>query len=1063
MRAAVDYSVIRERNLKDYGTRRTFWQNLLAGVYSFRTHFILELLQNAEDARRSNGVGASRIRFDLRRDRLRVLHDGRPFTPTDVRAICSVGDSSKERDPNTIGRFGIGFKSVFSYTDSPTVHCPPEHFRIHEYVDPIAVEPEQPSDPWTTVFEFEFNRPDIGAEQAYAEIRRALSSLTPRTLLFLKHLNRIEWSDQDGGGGWLERSEGKLGQEHVVCVDSNTSLKEEWLVFGTEIAPTPDETSELELAFLLDRDSEGQPAIVPASDSTLVTYFPTKKETRLGFLIQAPFDLAPNRESLHEDSPVNTRIIRDAADFLVKVLYRIRDAGLLTPNTLQALPLEHEAFRPGSFFHPMFESVREALRREALLPRADGGFAPASELRIPGNRSLRDLLTPSQLGELLGKGTEVHWMSPEISKNRTPRLHRYLFGFEPPYRYVREESIPPLIQDLEVGIERVLDGLAPEFLARQSDAWIARLYRVLGEQRALAQTLHERRLIRTESNEHVAALGPSGDPQIWLPPAGPTEFQTVRRAVAAAQESRVFLDLLGLTEPDLVDDVLTSTLPRYRGDLTISPNEHRANLGQILQALRTASKEKKRHLLSRVQQAELVQARNAATGNIAWCQGLVTYRSTDPGLLRFAKGNPAFWLLAEDDPDGELDELWDLLGVRSRLQVQCRVADRRGHVQIVSERGHHERGLHGFDPDFSIDGLAHALAEPTLEKAEFIWRHLLQYESSIRGEVEKSTRQNWEGSSVSSRLSKAGELLVRSEWLPDRNGSFHCPGELTLDELPDGFHRNETLASALRMVALAARDEVARTLGLGAEDLPILIANLEMLPDFVAKLRESGARSIVPAESDETPPATHIANRQRTGGADVPLDAPLPVAGPRTKMHARDAIDDSRAKPKPFRVEERNGVRKVLGKDAAEQQQRAKEELLADYAGRCQVCRRTFITKGGSKDCELFQWQPAVSKAGELVAGNFLLVCGWHSALLHRAKFTLFGDEGVDTDGLVTRIADSTVEEDLDGPAFSMPISFHQVADGDRLTTTTVREAIRFSEPHWISLRLLLGIGEEHE
>jgi hypothetical protein len=44
-----------------------------------------------------------------------------------------------------------------------------------------------------------------------------------------------------------------------------------------------------------------------------------------------------------------------------------------------------------------------------------------------------------------------------------------------------------------------------------------------------------------------------------------------------------------------------------------------------------------------------------------------------------------------------------------------------------------------------------------------------------------------------------------------------------------------------------------------------------------------------------------------------------------------------------------------------------------------------------------------------------------------------------------------------------MPISFHQVADGDRLTTTTVREAIRFSEPHWISLRLLLGIGEEHE
>ena len=1063
MRAAVDYGVIRERNLKDYGTRRTFWQDLLAGVYSFRTHFILELLQNAEDARRSNGVGASRIRFDLRRDRLRVLHDGRPFTPTDVRAICSVGDSSKGRDPNTIGRFGIGFKSVFSYTDSPTVHCPPEHFRIEEYVDPIAVAPEQPPDPWTTAFEFEFNKPGLEPEQAYAEIRRALSSLTPRTLLFLKHLNRIEWSDQDGGGGWLERSEGNLGQERLVCVDSKTALKEEWLVFGTEIRPLADESAELELAFLLDRDGEGKPAIVPASDTTLVTYFPTKKETRLGFLIQAPFDLAPNRESLHEDSLINTRIIRHAADFLVSVLHRIRDAGLLTPTALQALPLEHEAFRPGSFFHPMFERVREALRRESLLPRADGGFASASELRIPANRSLRDLLTPSQLGELLGKGTEVHWTSPEISKNRTPKLHRYLFGFEPPYRFVREESIPPLVQDFEVGIERVLEVLTPEFLARQSDEWIARLYRVLGEQKGLAQTLHQRPLIRTESNEHVAAVGPSGDLQIWLPPTGPTTFPTVKRTVAAARESRAFLGLLGLTEPDLVDDVLTSTLPRYRKQLTISPNEHGKNLKRILEALRAASQEKKRHLLDRVQQAPLVRARNAESDTVAWRQGTAVYRAADPGLLSFASGNPSFWFLAEDDPAGALDELWDLLGVRSCLHVECRVADRRGHVGIVSERGRHERGLHGFDPDFNIDGLEHGLATPTLEKAEFLWRLLHQYESSIRGEVEKSTRQNWDGSGVSPQLSKAGELLAKSEWLPDRDGRFRLPSELTLDDLPDCFPRNETLATALGMAGLAEREQLARTLGLPIEDVPLLLANKEDFSKFVANIKERSDRSIVPEQDVGAAPASHIANRQRTGGADVSLDAPLPVAGPRTQARARDAIEDSRATPKHFRVEERKGVRNVLGKEAAEQQRRAKDELVADYAGRCQICRRTFITKGGVKDCELIQWQPAVSKDGELVAGNFLLACGWHSALLHRAKFTLFGDEPPDADGLVTRVANSRADKDLDGPAFSMPVSFHQVADGDQLTTTTVREAIRFSEPHWISLRLLLGIGEEHE
>ena len=104
MRAAVDYDIIRERNLKAYGDERAILAERCSRTSTpSGPTSSLELLQNAEDARRHNGVGASRIRFDLRRDRLRVFHDGRPFTPTDVHAICSVGDSSKEDETNTIG------------------------------------------------------------------------------------------------------------------------------------------------------------------------------------------------------------------------------------------------------------------------------------------------------------------------------------------------------------------------------------------------------------------------------------------------------------------------------------------------------------------------------------------------------------------------------------------------------------------------------------------------------------------------------------------------------------------------------------------------------------------------------------------------------------------------------------------------------------------------------------------------------------------------------------------------------------------------------------------------
>ena len=52
--------------------------------------FILELLQNAEDAR------ASKVRIELGQTELVVEHDGRPFSPADVRGICGVGVSTDQ-------------------------------------------------------------------------------------------------------------------------------------------------------------------------------------------------------------------------------------------------------------------------------------------------------------------------------------------------------------------------------------------------------------------------------------------------------------------------------------------------------------------------------------------------------------------------------------------------------------------------------------------------------------------------------------------------------------------------------------------------------------------------------------------------------------------------------------------------------------------------------------------------------------------------------------------------------------------------------------------------------
>ena len=110
------YESLRNRNVEDYGRRFETWApKILVDQYSERTHFIYELLQNAEDALASN------VWFRLYYDRLEFEHDGKKeFDENDIKGICGVSNNSK--DPNVnIGKFGIGFKSVFAYTSTPNV------------------------------------------------------------------------------------------------------------------------------------------------------------------------------------------------------------------------------------------------------------------------------------------------------------------------------------------------------------------------------------------------------------------------------------------------------------------------------------------------------------------------------------------------------------------------------------------------------------------------------------------------------------------------------------------------------------------------------------------------------------------------------------------------------------------------------------------------------------------------------------------------------------------------------------------------------------------------------
>jgi hypothetical protein len=794
-----DYEKIREENIARYGWD-TAVLDLLGQLYSERTHFIFELIQNAEDA------GATELAFSLFPDRLEVRHDGRPFTEADVRGVCGVGQSGKSLEFTAIGKFGIGFKSVYAYTKSPRIYSGDEAFRIESYVRPFAVPPVR--DLPGTLFVFPFDHDAVPAATAAAEIGTALDALRPGILLFLTNIGRLSV----GEGAVLTRS---------VVADTPRRVRlargrriEEWLVWSRRVEGVG---RPVEVAF---RVQDGR--IVGCDRSPLTVVFPTEKETFLGFLVQGPYRTTPARDNVPEHDPANQALARETAALLVGVLRSLRDDGLLSAAVLAAMPLDAARFPADSLLESVWEAVREVLASEALIPVAGGGYAAAASLRLAQDAELRGLLGPDQLGALYGE--PVSFADEAVASY--PALWRYLHD----QLGIDEVTAPGLVADL-----------TGEFLRAQADEWIVSFYGFLFAHSALWRAARfddeppgaarAAPIIRLEDGTQVAPFDADGRPAVYLPGAAGlvSNLPTVRRAVADSPVARPFLEALGLARPDVMAEVLELILPRYDGleVAELDPARHAADLEAVMLALEDAAAGPRAELLDRLRQTTFLIGENAATGEQRLMPPPRLYQRIRE-LESYFDGNPAAWFAA----DGYGPWLAQLrgMGVRQAVEVRARTPDALGYVVTVVEFGRNERGLDGFDPEASIDGLEFALRHPSHVRSEYVWNVLLAPNRRlVAGAVERSVMPSFSDSSRERRESLIGSLAEDEVWLPGRDGAFHQPSELSLDDLPPTYTPDEGLAEALHMMQPVV-GEAARRLGIPVE----VLWGLGARPDLVA-------------------------------------------------------------------------------------------------------------------------------------------------------------------------------------------------------------------------------------
>ncbi|MFA4907694.1 MAG: hypothetical protein WC602_05480 [archaeon] len=458
---------------------------------------------------------------------------------------------------------------------------------------------------------------------------------------------------------------------------------------------------------------------------------------------------------------------------------------------------------------------------EDLLPADDKTYVSARNAKLARGVDLRKLLNQDQLCSLFQLDT-IKWLSGEITQDRTPDLRSYLLN------ELRVEEVTP---------DSFARKITESFLTSQTDDWYVVFYGYLSVQEALWRSprwsgdtgvgiLRVKPIIRLEDdNLKVPFQSDSTTPNVFLPPPEETDLPIVKRSIASKEKVKDFLKRLGLSEPDLFDDIVRRVLPKYmRPDTSsISPNEHKAYIQTILRALRSDSESGKLKVIRAAKQTPFIKAVDQ-NGNIAFKKPFEIYFPTQE-ITDYFFGSTDVWFLNET----ESEEEWRVIGVENKprfMKIQIALPG----DEKYKLRGYQRHTRDTETTDYKLDGIENFLLRFSDEKKPFgkysliLWNFLLEH---LKGsyhyrfyEGEYKWYYRYERSAIFDANWK--KQLRHNAWLP-KNGDDvpHSPSELRIVDLPETFNRDDKLADLLSM----KKDDVAilaEKAGIKAEDIDLV-------------------------------------------------------------------------------------------------------------------------------------------------------------------------------------------------------------------------------------------------
>lgn len=799
--------------------------SILSMLYADPVHFIEELIQNAEDAlaRRSEIIEPGMVKVVVDDDGIDFFHNGDPFSEADLMAITTFASTTKKNstDINMIGKFGIGFRSVFGICDEPEIHSGRFHFRIRDYEVLHETGPVHTAG-FSTLIRLQWS-PNLSM-QARNSIRQRLLETDPRFMLFVHQIVQFEivTPQQHLVHSCSEIAESKPSVK-VIHSDTGFSITEQHYVMMKD-------SGKLSIALRYQPDER---LFLNEPDTNVRVYFSTRQSFDAGFLMHGHFTTTPNRESIpfsDEWTPENIKLLSRTSQLVFHLLQQLRRADMLWPSVFRLFSWGHHA--SDHLTKAIMDGMHRFLAEEKCLPAEGKSWMELKQLCIPDRDELYDLLNAKDLSEVYGR-----------------------IGF-PQKNYLTDASFVGYLKTVHKVKTADIETLAfyiknhPNFLKNRKTEWFIHFFTAISSESRLWDELHKDRYYSIRSSPIIPdsrkVLHPpyslKGHPGIFIGQAG-AGIPTVHPDLIHHATCMNFFSMLGLPLIDPIQAEAEKLLSSFK------TQQVNAWWFRLFEICRNASESMRQGIRSKMADIECVPVRLSGKSETRYVkpseayvrnssletffnnqsvnfvsESLYRYFSTrvteQTGLEHFLQSSgvnsyPRKIVCTGEIPNEELDAM------RNRCDLQ----------PIVKERV--------FDTD--LDGLTEFLEHPDPKKSAALWHMLSQLpEAFFSGSV---VYESWIRSETMPLVPTFLRKLRESKWLYDRSLMLLSPNEARIQNLHDmyrpafpeslrwaemlGIQHEKASVEALHLLSLLQQH------GIGHEKLLHLIQKEQMNPTWV--------------------------------------------------------------------------------------------------------------------------------------------------------------------------------------------------------------------------------------